>query len=452
MIKRKLILLLLSFVAVFSSAQDIRGSWIGTLDVGGMKVRVVLNFTHGASGSMQCTLDSPDQGVEGIPAEIVFVSQDSVNVTVNALGGSYAGKVANGEMKGTYTQMGYNFPLILKPGAVELKRPQEPKPPYAYTTEEVSIVNGEAGNTLSGTICYPVGYHKMKPKDVPVVVMVTAAGPLNRDEEMMHHKPFLVIADYLARNGIASLRYDSRGVGKSTGNYDATTSEDNMKDAQAAVLFLRQSGKFGRVGVLGHSEGGMVAFMLAAKKVPDFIVSLAAPGVRGDSLLLLQVPVALNASGMSGMDDNKVKNYTAGVRALYDAIREGAGPDEMRKVAAIYKEKTGLELTDRYLKPLNTPWMRYFLGYDPSDDIRHTTCPVMALNGSLDMNVNCNANLGTIKKLLPENKKNLIKVYTGLNHLFQHCRTGYPTEYATIEETISPEVLNDIAMWIKSLQ
>lgn len=441
-------MLLLAFMAAAAFAQDVTGSWNGTLNAGGMELRVVFNFTKGGDGKTACTLDSPDQGVRGIPVEVVSASQDSVSLTVKAIGAAYEGRVIDGEIKGTFSQMGHSFPLSLKPGMAEVNRPQEPEPPFPYATEEVIMSGGSSGCTLSGTLTYPVGYEKMDKGSVPVVVMVTGSGPQNRDEELMGHKPFLVIADHLARHGIASLRYDDRGVGKSTGDFATATSEDNMSDARAAVDFARKTGKFGKAGVLGHSEGGVIAFMLAARKVPDFIVTLAAPGVRGDSILILQHDVSLKYSGMS---DDKIKDFNVGLRALYDAVREGKTAAEVKEATALLEQKTGVKLTDDLLNTVNTPWMKCFLSLDPADDIRHAVCPVMALNGTSDLQVNCEVNLGTIRRLLPENKQNLIKEYPRLNHLFQHCLTGNITEYAKIEETVSPEVLKDIVEWIRDL-
>ena len=280
-------------------------------------------------------------------------------------------------------------------------------------TEEVMFPNATDFATLAGTLTWPVGYdQKQKPI---VLLLVSGSGQQNRDEEIFDHKPFLVIADYLARQGIATLRYDDRDTGKSVGGeVKNATSEDFMRDAAAGLDFLRSRQAFSQVGILGHSEGGLIAFMLGAQKKVDFIVSLAGPGVKGDTLLAAQGNRILSLSGQSA--DMTVEKY--------------------RQEEAVHQ----------------LPWLQWFIDYDPSTDIRQTCCPVFALNGDRDCQVISSLNLEAIRRLLPTTKKNLVKEYPELNHLFQHCTTGLPTEYGQIEETISPEVLHDISKWIKSLK
>lgn len=446
--KKILIPLLLTLIATISFARNISGSWKGALNAGAVNLRLVFHFTTDSNGKAACTLDSPDQGVNGIPAEVVYISSDSVNIAISSIHATYAGKVADSELKGTFTQMGQPFPLNLKAGTAAMSRPQEPKAPFPYTTEEVSFVNSHDGNTLSGTLCFPIGYEQKKRTAVPLVVMVTGSGQQNRDEEVAGHRPFLVIADFLARHGVASLRYDDRGAGNSTGNPATATSEDNKRDALAAVQFARKTKKFGKVGVLGHSEGGLIAFMLAADKATDFIVSLAAPAVRGDSILMLQHDRMLRDSRIS---ESQINGYNLGLKTIYAALRKGAANGELQEALSVFRQQTGASLPEKQIQALQTPWMQFFLGYDPARDIKQTTCPVLALNGTSDWQVDCGVNLGTIRKLLPQNSKNVVREYPTLNHLFQHSPTGNPVEYGTIEETIAPGVLNDIAGWIKAL-
>lgn len=352
------------------------------------------------------------QGAEGIKTEVNVLTADSINITVPDIAATYAGRVTKDVITGCFTQMGMPFKLDLKRGGVMMNRPQTPQPPLGYTTQEVSFENKAAGAVLSGTLTWPEGYDGKKP--VPVVIMVSGSGLQNRDEEVFGHKPFLVLADRLARNGIASLRYDDRGTGKSTGDASKATTSDFMKDAAAGLELLRSmNGKFSRVGVIGHSEGGLIAFMLAADGMTDFIVSLAGTGVKGDTIIAGQSNDALRRTG-------RPANVTA---------------TDIRKQA-----ETG-----------GNAWLRYFVDYDPADVIASTTCPVMALNGTKDTQVRPRLNLDRIKSLLPHNAKNSIKEYDGLNHLFQHCTTGFADEYGTIEETMSEDVMKDIAGWINSL-
>lgn len=399
--------LLLSLAGAFAQ-KPIEGDWMGKLNLGPQSLTIVLHVNCNAQGKVECTLDSPDQGVKGIAVETDYCSSDSISVSLASLALSFQGKLKGDEIVGTFIQ-GQSFPLILKRGEEKLNRPQNPVAPYPYKTEEVAFKNVADGATLVGTLSYPVGYKKGK---TPVVLMVTGSGQENRDEEIFDHKPFLVIADYLARHGVATLRYDDRGFGKSTGgDVEHATTLDFMRDAASGVDFLRTSKQFGKVGILGHSEGGSIAFMLGAKGKVDFIISMAGIGVKGDTALTAQANKILELTGQS-----------------------------MRFSTHQYRMNAVIE---------RSPWLNFFIDYDPSGDISKTLCPVMAINGSRDVQVIPSLNLMGIKAHLKPNSKNIIKEYPSLNHLFQHCKTGNVLEYRMIEETISPEVLEDIVRFIK---
>ena len=402
---------MLALAATQSFGQQISGPWTGQLDLGAQKLTIVLHFDKDASGKDVCTMDSPDQSAKGIPATLNFISADSVNIAVPSIGMTYAGKLNEGELKGSFSQMGMNLPLDMKPGEVKHNRPQHPVEPYPYQTKEIAFQNEAANAWFAGTLVYPEGYKEGD--KVPVLIMVTGSGAENRDEEVFDHKPFLVIADYLARHGVASLRFDDRGVGKSTGSMEGATTKDFADDVLAGIEMLRGLKQFSKVGVLGHSEGGSVAFMLGAKQKVDFIISMAGVGAKGDTALTAQANRTYELMGVP-MQVN-VAQYRAQVAQL------------------------------------NSPWLNYFLDYDPIPDIQGTRCPVLAINGDKDVQVVSSLNLKGIEKALSKNKKTLVKEYPGLNHLFQHCTTGLPTEYAGIEETISEEVLGDIATWINGL-
>ena len=402
---------MLALAATQSFGQQISGPWTGQLDLGVQKLTIVLHFDKDASGKDVCTMDSPDQSAKGIPATLNFISADSVNIAVPSIGMTYAGKLNEGELKGTFSQMGMKLPLDMKPGEVKHNRPQHPVEPYPYQTKEIAFQNEAANACFAGTLVYPEGYKEGD--KVPVLIMVTGSGAENRDEEVFDHKPFLVIADYLAKHGVASLRFDDRGVGKSTGSMEGATTKDFAEDALAGIAMLHGLKQFSKVGVLGHSEGGSVAFMLGAKQKVDFIISMAGVGAKGDTALTAQANRTYELMGVP-MQVN-VAQYRAQVAQL------------------------------------NSPWLNYFLDYDPIPDIQGTRCPVLAINGDKDVQVVSSLNLKGIEMALPKNKKNLVKEYPGLNHLFQHCTTGLPTEYAGIEETISEEVLGDIATWINGL-
>lgn len=400
--------LLLSITAF---AHNFTGSWTGIISAGESSLHIVFNISQDAEGNTVCTMDSPDQSVKGIPAQIVFESSDSISIRISNLGIEYNGKFNGDMICGVYSQLGLELDLDLKNEQIVYYRPQNPLPPYPYTTEEIEFVNDEANATLSGTVTYPVGY--IQGKKVPVVVMVTGSGPQNRDSEIYEHKPFLIIADYLARNGYATLRYDDRCVGKSTGRFQAETTKEVAKDAALAVKYLRDTKKFSKIGVLGHSEGGNVAFMLGADKLIDFAITMAGVGVQGDECLYQQGIAIAKQSGQE-----------------YQLTKE-----QLRE----------------YLVGTMSPWYEFFLDYDPASDISKTTCPVLVMNGEKDLQVIASSNVEAIKGNLPKNKKSQVKIYPGLNHLFQECTTGLPTEYINIEQTISPIVLEDIAAWLKQL-
>ena len=417
--KKTIITILLTVVALTGSAQvqpttALLGSWSGKLKIGSMSLTIVLHLEQ-ADGYVKASLDSPDQGAKGISVFKEYLSDDSVAVKVESLDVTYRAKLKDGKLDGKFTQRGFTFPLVMTKGVPEVKRPQMPQPPFPYETEEVTFKNEIDGATLAGTLTWPVDYIPKSKKKPMVVLFVSGSGQQNRDEELFEHKPFLVIADYLARHGIATLRYDDRATGQSVGgDVKNATSEDFARDAAAGIQFLRSKRAFSKVGILGHSEGGLIAFMLGGQKKTDFIVSLAGPGVQGDTLLTTQGNRIMLLSGQ--LPTMTVKKY--------------------RQQEAVQQ----------------TPWIRWFIDYNPSDNIRKTYCPVFALNGDRDCQVISSQNLTAIERLLPKSTQNQIKEYSGLNHLFQHCTTGLPTEYGEIEETISPEVLKDIAKWINSLK
>ncbi len=413
--RKPFITLLLALVAMTGWAQvnpttTLQGSWSGKLKAGVASLTVVLHLEQ-ADGYVKVTLDSPDQGVKGIPTYKEYLTDDSLAVKMEQLNATYRARLKDGKLDGTFSQMGMSFPLVLERGVPEVKRPQMPKPPYPYETEEVTFVNKADSATLAGTLTWPVGYDKQAKQKPIVVLFVSGSGQQNRDEELMNHKPFLVIADYLARQGIATLRYDDRATGKSVGgDVKNATSEDFARDAAAGLDYLRNRKAFSKVGILGHSEGGTIAFMLGGQKKVDFIISLAGPTVKGDTLLAAQGNRIFSLSGQpANMTVEKYRQTTAAMKM---------------------------------------PWIDWFNDYDPSDNIRKTHCPVFALNGDRDCQVISSLCLPALRQLLPPSKKHLIKEYPGLNHLFQHCTTGLPTEYSQIEETISEEVLKDIAQWL----
>lgn len=456
--KKRLMSLLLILIPLLTSAQDLRGAWKGLLEVGPAKLNIVFHIHD----DNNVTMDSPDQGAMELPTKVVCMQEDSISVTMPRLGAQYAGKLVGEEINGTFSQMGHSFPLILKRGEIKMNRPQTPQPPFEYTTQEVVFHNkgidaktglptegGEAW--LGGTLSYPKGFKT----GMPVVLMVTGSGQQNRDEELMGHKPFLVIADYLARHGIATLRYDDRGVGKSTGNMAMITLQSNMLDAEAGIDYLKSTKKFGKIGVLGHSEGGIISYMLAARGKADFVVSLAGPVLTGDSVLLMQNRDVLTAAGL---DKDNVEKYATALSRVFkyrmseQKMKFSDKPESLvpmltMDIALLPELRKNLIET---VKMVDSPWLVSYLKYDPATDIRKINSPVMLIIGDNDKQVNATANIQAAENILPKavKAKSLLKAYPTLNHLFQPSETGSPGEYAKIETTISEEVLDDITSWI----
>lgn len=425
---RTLTSVVFAMMAFAANAQE--GTWNGELNVMGNKVPLVFNFSTNG-----CTIDSPSQGVNGIQAEKTVKDDGTISVKVGMIGATFEGKMTDGEIKGTYVQNGFPLPLTLKPGKLVVKRPQTPVPPFPYKEESVSFTNAQY--TFNGTLTLPENYSK----NTPVVLMVTGSGQQDRDEELFSHKPFAVIADALARQGIASLRYDDRGWSDKSVNFADFTTDDFRQDAAAAIPLLRK--RFNKVGILGHSEGGTIAMMLAAEGKADFIVSLAGMAISGKETLIMQNRQAMSAIGLP---KETVDSYCNSISKALDEIASGKKASEINidDVPVALKP-----ITIKALQQADTPYIRHFLTVDVGKLLPEIKCPVLALNGTKDTQVDCDANTTRIEKGLA-NCKHSIKKIDGVNHLFQHCNTGMVTEYQQIEETIAPEVLQEVAKWIKA--
>jgi hypothetical protein len=444
------------------SLKDIEGPWTGTLAEGGVQLSMVFRFTMTEADTMKVTLDVPAQGAVNLPLGRVAFKDDTLTVDAPMIKGQYQA-VFSGDstLTGTWTQLGRKYPLDLKKNAapVTFNRPQEPVKPYPYKEEEVTFRNSVENFDLAGTLTLPEG-----PGPFPAVVLITGSGQEDRNETVFAHKPFLVIADYLTRNGIAVLRYDDRGVGGSKGNAANATSLAFADDAAAAVSYLlgRPEINSKKIGLAGHSEGGLIAPIVASKNNNiAFIVSLAGPGVSGYDILSKQTRDILAASGSS---EKEIEEAWATNSNLFKIIM--AQPDQ-RKAAKEAMEWYSKDLDSKGLTPderrdkmaafaqgigqVNNPWMRYFLSTDPAVFWKEVKCPVLALNGDKDLQVNNEQNLPAIKAAVISggNKKVKTVILPGHNHLFQHCTTGAPEEYTTIEETFSPEALDIITSWIK---
>ena len=425
-----MILALMAVAAVTLKAQT--GAWTGKLKVSGVELALIFNI-----GEESATLDVPDQGAKDIPVEVSRDAVGGITLNVPAINASFKGLWAGKVIAGTFTQHGMSFPMTLTPGAPVVRRPQTPVGPFPYATEEVSFTNGDA--VLKGTLTLPDNCDRK----TPVLIMVTGSGLQNRDEELFGHKPFAVIADAFARAGIATLRYDDRGFGESTGDVVLCTTEDLKNDALAGVKLLRD--RFERVGVIGHSEGGTIALMLAGERQVDFAVSLAGMIVSGAETLLAQSRRAFESAGLP---ESEVEAFARLLSDTFTAIRTRAplpSADNYDITDALRKNYAAA------LPSFRTPYMEFFLGLDLSASLSGITCPVMALNGTKDTQVQCDRNIAALEAGLPSNSRSVIRAEDGLNHLFQHCVTGEVSEYKNIEETFSPEVLSEMIAWIKTL-
>lgn len=441
------------------------GSWSGILKISSAQLKIIFNVSKNESGNLSATLDSPDQGAYGIAVNEVFVKDDSIKFVINVINGFYEGKYIPDSLmiSGKWNQAGMSLPLDLRrtEKVEKPKRPQEPKEPFPYSSTEVKFINPESGDTLAGTLTLPKVNERCT-----AVILVSGSGPQNRDEELLGHKPFLVLADYLTRNGIAVLRYDDRGIGESTGDFKGATSEDFAKDALAAVDFLKTRNEINKIGVAGHSEGGLIAPIAAVQSDDvDFIVLMAGPGLRGDSILMLQSELIMRAKGESEefiQRDLKVYRniYNEILSDKSDVVLEQSLDSILTEAYESLPEKEKQDAGDKkmfiegQMKTLLSTWFHYFINYDPYPVLEKVKCPVLAINGEKDLQVPPKENLSAIEKALKEggNKNYKIVEIPGLNHLFQQAETGSPSEYGNIEETFSEEAMQVIAEWIKELK
>lgn len=423
--------ILLFSIALFSHAQT--GTWSGKLDVQGTKISLVFHLDE-----ENPTMDSPDQGAKGIPIQVTRGEMGNITIKIPSIGATYEGQWLVKQIVGTFKQWGSSLPMTLTPGVEKLNRPQTPVGPFPYATEEVSFSNGDA--VLKGTLVLPEGCSRK----TPVLVMVTGSGLQNRDEEIYEHKPFAVIADALARAGIATLRYDDRGFGESTGDLVNCTTEDLKNDALAGIDLLRK--RFDKVGVIGHSEGGTIALMLAAEKKADFIVSLAGVVVSGKETLLWQNRVSLAAAGIPA---ETIDSYCKALETVFDASTAGMplpSTSQFDLPAALSQNLSAV------MRQLSMPYLKHFVTLDVRPLLGGISCPVLALNGTKDMQVEAESNLRALRSGLPDNPCNKFETVEGVNHMFQHCQTGMTTEYRDIEETFAPEVLETLVEWFSKFK
>jgi fermentation-respiration switch protein FrsA (DUF1100 family) len=425
---------------------------------------MVFNLSRADDGTLTATMDSPDQGAMGIPVSEVSYTSGVLLLRSAAVQGEFEGQFTEAGLEGHWRQGGGEFALVLERSEpVEApNRPQEPKPPFPYEAVDVRYPNAEAGIELAGTLTFP-----SEGGPFPAVILSTGSGPQNRDEELLGHKPFAVIADHLTRQGIAVLRFDDRGVGESTGDHAAANSEDFASDVLAGMRFLQGRSEVdpSKIGVAGHSEGGLIA-PLAATMTDElaFLVLLAGPGLTGEEILYLQGALIAKAAGAT---QEQVDASTEVQRKMFAVVKENDDVDAARSelISVLDEAIANLSEEDKaaagigndaeawkeaQVNQVNSLWMRFFLTYDPVSSLSQIRIPVLAINGEKDLQVPPKENLEAIGAALEAagNPDFTVTELPGLNHLFQHSETGAPSEYQRIEETFSPDALEIVSSWI----
>ncbi len=455
------LLILNFFISLEIISQTVIGDWSGFVDNQGSKLKLVFHVEE-KNGLLTGTMDSPDQGAFGLKMNFVTQKGQKVVFDMSTFGIVYSGDFYhNDSLKGIFKQGGFESNLNLSRSITPINkkpnRPQEPEGFVFYKQKEISFKNEIDNVELSGTLTIPRGKGPF-----PAVVLVSGSGPQNRNEELLNHKPFLVLADFFAKNGIAVLRYDDRGVGQSKGDFSSATTSNFAYDAQAAFLYLKNLKKIdeNKLGIIGHSEGGMIAPMVAvADTQVRFIILLAGPGIKIDELMLKQTEVV---SRQNGISEEEIKISQELNRKFYDILLTEKDNDKAKLlIEQIVKDHTssmpseianeiGAELP-KLTKTMLTPWFRYFINFNPEHYLKEIDIPILAFNGSKDCQVSAIENLDGIRKSVKEtNNKNVYTyIMPDLNHLFQHCETGSLTEYAKIEETFSLEVMEIMRDWIK---
>jgi len=470
------------FAATATHAQFLNGNWEGNLDAGGKKIPIVFHISTEKDGKYNATFDSPSQQAFNLACGPVLISGDSLLIPIPIVSGKYSGLIteAKNQVNGKWFQGGQSLPLQLtktseKATVKVIKRPQDPKPPFPYRSEELIYYNADRSIRFGATLTVPLpdsNVNYFREPVYPTVLLITGSGMQDRDESLLGHRPFAVIADYLSRLGIAVLRVDDRGMGKSTGNFVKATSADFANDVEAGINFLktRKEVDTTQLGLLGHSEGGMIAPMVASRRADvKFIILLAGPGVKITELMEQQVVDVSIAAGASSknmeayrllyrelMRISLAENDTMAAKekamAAFSDWKKDKGKKLVKQTTGVTDEESQLKYIAATLRPLRSPWFDYFLRFDPAVYLEKTKCPVLALNGEKDVQVSAKPNLDAIETVLKRSGNNrfAIREMPGLNHLFQHCKKCSTAEYGDLEETTAPEVLEAVGNWIRN--
>ncbi|MBN9661336.1 MAG: alpha/beta hydrolase [Acidobacteria bacterium] len=424
----------------------IEGSWEGPVDTGRGTVRLRVHVTKSADGSLGAKMDVPEQGAFGLPLSSVTFNDGAFHWEMPAIKASFEGKMqASGdEIMGVFKQGKDQVITLKRMTAAATGRPQDPKPPLPYQSEDVTFPSKAEGVTMAGTLTRPEGKGPF-----PAVVLITGSGPQDRDEALMGHRPFLVLSDYLTRHGLAVLRYDDRGTGKSTGKFSGSTTTDFSKDAEGAFDYLRKRPEIdaAKIGLAGHSEGGVIAPMVAARRPEvSFVVMMAGTGVPGMEVMFLQ---AARMNEAAGAPKEVIEQNTEMQKKIFAILREEK--DEQAIQTRLKELLAGVPGAEAQARSIGSPWMREFVFYDPVPALEKLHCPVLVLNGEKDLQVIADQNLPPIEAALKKggNKDFRIVRLPGLNHLFQTAKSGLVQEYGQIDETLAPVFLETMTTWIR---
>lgn len=441
------------------SGPDIEGVWEGSLEVQTSKLSIVFKIEH-SENVYKAFMDSPDQKVTDIPVDEVILRNDSLIMTIKMINGQFRGIVSDDIIDGTWIQGNNELPLLLKKtdSYEKLTRPQDPKAPFPYKSEDITFINSDDDIKLAGTLTYPEGNGPF-----PAMILISGSGPQDRNEEVLGHRPFLVLADFLTREGYAVLRYDDRGIGESEGDYASSTSYDFAGDASAAYDYLNSLAitDNSRTGIIGHSEGGMIAPIVAQNNDVDFIILLAGTGMPLEYVLYKQAEDVFRSEGY---DDAFIEYQKGFQKKIYNimksSLKDNLIEDSLRILYNQYNESVpegaptlSKESIEANITALMSPWYRTVLTLDPRDYLSNIICPVLAINGENDVQVYYKDNLSEIKNaLLKGGNKNVTAVsLPGINHMMQESQTGAVSEYGEIDQTISPTVIDTIISWLNKM-
>ena len=441
--------------AATATVSKAEGTWQGAIEVTNMRMRLQMHISHDDKGKLLASVDSLDQGIQGIPAAKVTEANGELRFEIPAFQAEYHGTLgaSRNEISGEWTQNDNVEKLDFRRSEqpLELRRPQNPSKPYPYTVEEITFPSGDGKTALAATLTIPQGTGPF-----PAALFIGGSGPTDRDETVASHKPFLILADLLTKKGIAVLRYDKRGTGQSAGNYEQASMSDLASDAQAALNYLKGRKELDakRVGILAHSEGGILAAQIAAKaNEMDWLVLLATPATTGERTLLRQSELVARTGGLPEEQIARSQQFD---RMAYAAVREAKSAAALEAKLNDLIEKSGLSASmppaalQAQIRLMTTPWFRQYLDFDPAPLMEQIKCPVLALNGDRDLQVDANDTVPLLRQAYEKsgNKDFTVMEIDGVNHLFQKAQSGSPALYGAIEETIAPEVLNAIGSWL----